>query len=377
MLLYDAAYAPGFDPAGATGVLIYSGGDTPNPILSKAALAAYTVGNVDVVVPGWVRSYAGVSAQSDGDSFVNWLHTFGAPAGITTFLDLETLVDPAYVAAFGAVLHTAGYKVMPYGSMSTLFQNPALDGYFVSNPTGAVHLVAGTVATQFGFGGSYDLDDISAVMPLWNIHSPSPVPPAPAPAPAPGQYIVIAGVSAQMAQSRLNVWGAHLVVDGVIGPLTEAAIKAFQTSQHIAVDGIVGPVTWGRLAASPPKPAPAPAPKPAPHPAPAPKPAPHPAPVPPAHRNVFTPLGVDGILGPDTVKAMQFVIFNGNGADCDGNFGPASKKALQAHLGVAQDGIVGPVTVEALQRHVGASADGNWGPLTTEALQRALNAGSF
>lgn len=49
-------------------------------------------------------------------------------------------------------------------------------------------------------------------------------------------------------------------VDGIFGPLTEAAVKAFQNDRQIDVDGIVGPVTWGEiakaLAALPPPPAP-------------------------------------------------------------------------------------------------------------------------
>ena len=38
-----------------------------------------------------------------------------------------------------------------------------------------------------------------------------------------------------------------LAVDGIFGPKTEAAVKAFQKKAGIAIDGIVGPVTWGKL----------------------------------------------------------------------------------------------------------------------------------
>lgn len=36
-------------------------------------------------------------------------------------------------------------------------------------------------------------------------------------------------------------------VDGIFGPKTEAAVKAFQTDQHLVVDGIVGRNTWKAL----------------------------------------------------------------------------------------------------------------------------------
>jgi len=51
-------------------------------------------------------------------------------------------------------------------------------------------------------------------------------------------------------QSELNILGYGLAVDGDFGPLTRAAVVAFQTSAHIAVDGIVGPQTWAALTAA-------------------------------------------------------------------------------------------------------------------------------
>ena len=59
------------------------------------------------------------------------------------------------------------------------------------------------------------------------------------------------GDAVKTLQTRLNVWGATLTVDGDFGPATLAAVKAFQTQQHLTVDGVVGPQTWAALLAGP------------------------------------------------------------------------------------------------------------------------------
>ncbi|MGH9280754.1 MAG: peptidoglycan-binding domain-containing protein [Acidimicrobiales bacterium] len=48
-------------------------------------------------------------------------------------------------------------------------------------------------------------------------------------------------------QHLLRAHGSGIAADGAFGPLTEAAVRDFQTAQTLPVDGIVGPITWGRL----------------------------------------------------------------------------------------------------------------------------------
>ena len=68
------------------------------------------------------------------------------------------------------------------------------------------------------------------------------------------------GAAVETLQTRLNVWGATLAVDGDFGPVTLAAVKAFQAGHALSVDGIVGPLTWAALNESPTGPQPLPAP---------------------------------------------------------------------------------------------------------------------
>ena len=48
-------------------------------------------------------------------------------------------------------------------------------------------------------------------------------------------------------QFLLRAHGHNLAVDGMFGPATEAAVKAFQTGKGMTADGIVTPQTWSAL----------------------------------------------------------------------------------------------------------------------------------
>jgi len=48
-------------------------------------------------------------------------------------------------------------------------------------------------------------------------------------------------------QLLLRAHGHNLTVDGMFGPATEAAVKAFQTSKGMTTDGIMSAQTWSTL----------------------------------------------------------------------------------------------------------------------------------
>ncbi|MBS6071770.1 MAG: CHAP domain-containing protein [Actinomyces urogenitalis] len=107
-------------------------------------------------------------------------------------------------------------------------------------------------------------------------------------------------------------------------------------------------------------------------------------------------LTVDGVVGWDTIRALQtalgtpadgevwgqwapnrtYVPAAGGGWTWDhSGSGSAVVRALQTRLGVTADGLIGPATIRAWQTRLGVTADGYLGAATARAIQTALNAG--
>ena len=123
-------------------------------------------------------------------------------------------------------------------------------------------------------------------------------------------------------QHLLRARGHGVAVDGVFGPNTEAAVKAFQSGHSLVPDGIVNAMTWGALV-------------------------------------VQVRSGSRGDAVKGVQEEFQFRNLSGDptkGPQIDGIFGPVTDAAVRGFQhalsldipSVAVDGIVGPVTWQAL-----------------------------
>lgn len=148
--------------------------------------------------------------------------------------------------------------------------------------------------------------------------APAPAPgPAPVPAPASNRMLRQGDQGADVAdvQRRLGI-----PADGIFGPQTDAAVRAFQSAHGLSVDGIVGPQTRGALDGA-------------------------------------APAGGDpqiqqGSQGPAVSAAQQLLNQHGASITVDGIFGPQTDAAVrdfQGSHGCAVDGVVGPQTWAALR----------------------------
>ena len=143
----------------------------------------------------------------------------------------------------------------------------------------------------------------------------------------------------------------HVVVDGEIGPETEAAVRRLQARHNLTVDGVVGPETWsaigvhGQETLTPPPSA-------------LPKPTPRPGVATAETAAVGLTPGSGGTPGSGEAPASAEAPAPGGASavkqlqialrlPADGEFGPETEAAvrrLQARHNLTVDGVVGPAT---------------------------------
>jgi hypothetical protein len=153
----DAAYADDI-VLPTTVVFGYFGGPNAYHVWPRSDWSRFTE---NYKVPIWVAGYNGAI---EGHEAVAELETLGVPKGCVIVLDMEERKDETYVISFGHILHDAGYKVAIYGSASSVFGNPPLNGYWVADWTGESFMYQHPQVrwTQYAEGPGHDNDAIKA-----------------------------------------------------------------------------------------------------------------------------------------------------------------------------------------------------------------------
>ncbi len=160
----DAAFATNISQSWTGAVAGYYGGPDAFHVWTRADWRRFAANRK---LPIWVAGFEG--AKEAGQA-VRALRRLGVPQGVFTAVDMETRVDKTYLAAFGAGLKQAGYKVWVYGSASTVFANPLLNGYWVADYAGIGPFMYDhqhVRATQYVAGQEYD----SSTVKHWSYYS--------------------------------------------------------------------------------------------------------------------------------------------------------------------------------------------------------------
>ena len=257
LTFYDAAY-PLSNPPATDGVAFYIGGNATH-VWTDAEIAGQ---HARYRLPVFVRDNPSAATPSaDVTAAVARLKAIGAPHGCLVAWDVETSADSSYIAAVYADLKDAGYKLIVYGSESSVFGNANPDGlYWGAQWTGKEHLAGHDAMTQWVSFSAYDESVALSSLPFWDTKAgkipepPSPVPVKSAPvtweeamAALPTVRATMSGEVVRTIQGLCCARGHSTAIDGNFGPQTTLAVDGVQQSAKISADGIVGPETWAVL----------------------------------------------------------------------------------------------------------------------------------
>jgi hypothetical protein len=124
----DAAFANNLDGTDFDAVAGY--------LHSPMAYHAWSEGDFFTIPGPKLPIYvATMNGTNDANASLEQLKGLGVPfhQGKYVAYDLETRVDRSCVGAYGALMQHYGFKVLVYGSASTVFNNPQLNGYWVAD----------------------------------------------------------------------------------------------------------------------------------------------------------------------------------------------------------------------------------------------------
>jgi hypothetical protein len=166
---YDAAYPPSAPPAGADGVCGYIGGDA----LNVWSTADWESQRARYRLPIFVRANPpGPGAATDVAVALKALRALGAPQGTLVAWDMETAADASYIRQVGSLISAGGYKLIVYGSQSSVRSNDNPSGlYWGADWTGHPHIASGDAMTQWVSYSNYDLSEAEATLPFWDTHA--------------------------------------------------------------------------------------------------------------------------------------------------------------------------------------------------------------
>ena len=149
----DAAFAANIDQSWTGAVGGYYGGPKAFHVWSPGDWKKFEANRK---LPIWV---AGPDGEGEATAAIRALRALGVPTGVYTAVDMENRVDGSYVADFGQAMQAAGYKVWVYGSASSVFSNPRLNGYWVAEFAEKGPFMYNhrhVRATQYASGPEYD-----------------------------------------------------------------------------------------------------------------------------------------------------------------------------------------------------------------------------
>lgn len=153
----------------------YVGGNTPHLWTKDEWNQLINLSGAQFALPIYARSNPLThDPTQDAKAAISMLNLLEVQKGVCVALDLETAIAPAYVKTFDQQIMAAGWKVIAYGSKSTIFLNgKPSGGHWVAEWTGKPHLYPGSAATQWAnsdrFGGAYDASLVADTTPLWRV----------------------------------------------------------------------------------------------------------------------------------------------------------------------------------------------------------------